>query len=92
MSSCICSQPIEWNRYDLVYASSQKNMGPAGVTVVIFKDTVLNMAKPGTSYLLDLTQVLKSPHQYPNTPATWSVYVCGLNFAYMRALGMQQVH
>lgn len=91
MSSCICSEPVDWQRYDLIYAGAQKNMGPAGVTVVIFKDTVLDMAKLGTANLLDVTKFWKSPQTYYNTPATWSVYVAGLNFAYMRKQGLEYV-
>lgn len=91
MSSCICSEPVDWSKYDLVYAGAQKNMGPAGVTVVIFKESLFGKEREGVANLLSLEKTWKAPQTYYNTPATWSVYVTGLNFAYMKNLGLEAV-
>lgn len=85
MSSCICSESIDWTKYDCVYAGAQKNMGPSGVTVVIVKDSLLNKASKMCPNVLNLTSFVNAPNTFYNTPCTWAIYVCGLNFAYMRA-------
>lgn len=74
MSSDFLSCPIEADRYDLIYAHAQKNLGPAGVTVVIIRRDLLDKAPPGTPAFLDYRSHLKARSIY-NTPPVFAIYV-----------------
>jgi len=91
MSSCICSEPVDWSKFDLVYAGAHKNMGPSGVTVVIFRDSLFGKAKAGINKTLNLETVWNAPQTYYNTPCTWGIYMAGLNYKYMKNQGMDEV-
>jgi phosphoserine aminotransferase len=82
MSSDILSAPTDWRPYSLVYAGAQKNMGPAGTTVVIVKDDFLATAKDGNGPMLDYREHAKNGSMY-NTPPCWAIYVCGLVYRYL---------
>lgn len=77
MSSNILSKPIDVEKYDLIFAGAQKNIGPSGVTVVIVRDEMLDMVSPGLPTLLDLRQIAKNDSMV-NTPNTWGIYLVGL--------------
>ena len=76
MSSDILSRPIDVSRYSLIYAGAQKNMGPAGVTVVIVKRDFLEKIQGDLAPTLDYRVAVKNDSMY-NTPPCWSIYVCG---------------
>jgi phosphoserine aminotransferase len=77
-SSNILSKPIDIEKYDIIYAGSQKNIGPSGVTVVIVRNELLEIdpgrALPG---ILDLRRLAKESSMV-NTPNTWGIYMIGL--------------
>ncbi|MGV3615981.1 MAG: 3-phosphoserine/phosphohydroxythreonine transaminase [Fimbriimonas sp.] len=82
MSSDILSRPVDVSRYSLIYAGAQKNMGPAGATVVIVREDLLSQHKEGLAPMLDYRVHVKNGSMY-NTPTTWSIYVCGLVYRYL---------
>jgi phosphoserine aminotransferase len=86
MSSTLLSRPIEVTRYALIYASAQKNIGPAGLTVVIVRDELLGRARPGTPAVWDY-RALAEQGSMLNTPPTFAWYVAGLVFKWLKAQG-----
>lgn len=86
MSSCILSKPIDVNRFDLIYAGAQKNVGPAGLTLVIVRKSLLGKALPGTPSLLDY-QAQAEHGSMVNTPPTFAVYLAGLVFEWLEQEG-----
>jgi phosphoserine aminotransferase len=86
MSSDILARPCAFGNYDLVYAGAQKNMGPAGATLVIIKDEMLAKLPPKMHPPLDYRAHSKEPSLY-NTPPCWSIYMCGLVYKWMLANG-----
>lgn len=82
MSSNIMSRPIDVSRYAMIYAGAQKNMGPAGVAVVIVSDAFLDQAPAKTHPLLDYRLHAENGSMY-NTPPCWSIYMCGLVYKYL---------
>jgi phosphoserine aminotransferase len=86
MSSTLLSRPIEVARCALIYASAQKNIGPAGLTVVIVRDELLGRARPGTPSVWDY-QGLAAQDSMLNTPPTFAWYVAGLVFKWLKAQG-----
>lgn len=86
MSSCILSKPIDVNQFDLIYAGAQKNVGPAGLTLVIVRKSLLGKALPGTPSLLDY-QAQAEHGSMVNTPPTFAVYLAGLVFEWLEQEG-----
>ncbi|HEX9140083.1 MAG TPA: 3-phosphoserine/phosphohydroxythreonine transaminase [Steroidobacteraceae bacterium] len=86
MSSNILSRPIDVNRFGLIYASAQKNIGPAGLSVVIVRDDLLGKARPSTPAVLDYQMTAKEGSML-NTPPTFAWYVAGLVFKWMKREG-----
>lgn len=84
ISSNFCSKKVDVSRYGLIYAGAQKNIGPAGVTVVIVRDDLVGKARPETPAILDYKVMEGSLY---NTPPCWSIYICGLVFKHMRSIG-----
>ena len=89
MSSNMATRPIDWEKYGVVYAGAQKNLGPAGVTVVVVREDLIGHHKKETPVLCDWNTFLKAPNQFHNTPATYPIYVMGLNLAHMKKKGLQ---
>jgi len=83
MSSDIGSRKVDWNRYGMVYAGAQKNLGAAGVCVVIVREDLLGKQAPDTPFLLDWDLYNKSQGCNFNTPATYPIYITALNVAHM---------
>lgn len=77
LSSCILSEPIDVSKYGMIFAGAQKNMGPAGLTVVIIREDLIGKAKEDTPSMLDY-QVLADNDSMFNTPPTYAIYMCGL--------------
>lgn len=85
-SSTLLSQPVDVGRFGVIYAGAQKNIGPAGVTLVIVREDLVGHALPGTPTILDYAPQVENGSMY-NTPATFSWYVAGLVFAHVKAQG-----
>jgi phosphoserine aminotransferase len=86
MSSHILSRAVDVAKYGVIYAGAQKNMGPAGLTVVIVRDDLLDRALPITPSVFHWKEQADSDSML-NTPATYSIYVAGLVFAWLKARG-----
>ncbi len=86
MSSTILSRPIDISKYGLIYAGAQKNIGPAGLTVVIIRDDLIGHERAGTPKMLCYSIHSKAESMY-NTPPTYSWYIAGLVFAWIKELG-----
>ena len=77
MSSCILSEPFDVTKFGMIYAGAQKNMAPAGLTVVIIRDDLLGNASPICPTMLDYKVMADNGSMY-NTPPCWCIYVAGL--------------
>ncbi|HRI45180.1 MAG TPA: 3-phosphoserine/phosphohydroxythreonine transaminase [Fimbriimonadaceae bacterium] len=86
MSSDILSRPCDVSKYSLIYAGAQKNMGPAGVVVVIVADEMLGRQRPNRPPMLDYRLQAEHKSLY-NTPPCYSIYICGLVFQWLLDLG-----
>jgi phosphoserine aminotransferase len=76
-SSNILSKPIDIEKYALIYAGAQKNLGPSGVTIVIIRDDLLERIPDGLPTMLDYRSFADNDSM-PNTPNTWGIYLTGL--------------
>lgn len=79
MSSDFISRPIDVSKYGLIYAGAQKNAGPAGATIVIIRDDLLERAPEALPAMLDYRNLAKNGSMY-NTPPCFAIYICGLVF------------
>lgn len=86
MSSTILSRPIEVNKFGLIYAGAQKNIGPAGLTIVIVRKDLLGKAHPLCPVGLDYQVAAENESMY-NTPPTMAIYLAGLVFKWLKAQG-----
>ena len=82
MSSHILSRPMDVGAYGLIYAGAQKNIGPAGLTLVIVREDLIGRAPASTPTLLDYKAMADSASML-NTPPTFAVYVAGLVFRWL---------
>lgn len=85
-SSCILSEEIDVTKFGLIFAGAQKNVGPAGVTIVIIREDLIGHAMDITPTMLDYETHAKEDSLY-NTPPTYSIYVAGLTFKWIKSLG-----
>ena len=83
MSSNILSKPIDVTDFGVIYAGAQKNIGPAGLTLVVVRDDLLGRAKPDIPSLFDY-QMLAEAGSMVNTPPTYAWYLAGLVFEWLR--------
>jgi phosphoserine aminotransferase len=86
MSSSILSRPIDVSRFALIYAGAQKNIGPAGLTLVIAREDLLGQARPATPSVFDYKAVADQGSLL-NTPPTFAWYVAGLVFKWLKRNG-----
>lgn len=86
MSSDIFSRPLDAARFDLIYAGSQKNLGPSGLVVVLVREAFLEHANPTLPTMLRYATHVKNSSLY-NTPPTFAVYVLGLVLQWIEELG-----
>lgn len=86
MSSHILSRPVDVSRYGLIYAGAQKNIGPSGLVLCIVREDLLGKAVASMSSILDF-YVMAEHGSMPNTPATFSIYVAGLVFQWLKRQG-----
>ncbi|MDX8127485.1 3-phosphoserine/phosphohydroxythreonine transaminase [Methylomonas sp. OY6] len=86
MSSNILSRPVDVSRYGIIYAGTQKNMGPSGVTVVIVRDDLVGLAPKTVPAVFDYQQQAKTDSML-NTPATYNWYLLGLVLQWLKQQG-----
>lgn len=86
MSSNILSEPIDVSRFGLIFAGAQKNIGPAGVTIVIVREDLVGHAATNTPTLLDYKTHVDNASLY-NTPPCYSIYIAGLVFEWIKEKG-----
>lgn len=86
MSSCILSEAIDVSQYGIIFAGAQKNLGPAGVTVVIIRKDLIGKAKETVPTMLDYQIHLANGSMY-NTPPTFGIYMLKLVFEWIEAKG-----
>lgn len=86
MSSCILSEEIDVSRFGVIYAGAQKNMGPAGLTVVVVREDLIGNAREGTPTMLDYKTHAENGSMY-NTPPTYGIYVLGLVLEWLEKQG-----
>ncbi len=86
MSSEICSRKIDVSGFDLIYAGAQKNLGPAGVTIVIISDRLLESCPDGLTTMLDYRTHAEKDSNY-NTPPVFSIYIVGLVLKWLEKQG-----
>ncbi len=82
MSSCILSEEINVNDYAVIYAGAQKNIGPAGVTLVIIREDLIGNAPKSIPTMLDYKTHSENDSMY-NTPPTYGIYIAGLVFSHL---------
>jgi len=85
-SSTILSRPLPVERFGLIYAGAQKNLGPAGLTVVIVREDLIGRARPGTPAVFDYA-AMAAEGSMLNTPSTFSWYLASLVLEWIRAGG-----
>ena len=87
VSSCFLSEPMDVTKYGVVYGGVQKNIGPAGVVIAIIRDDLItDDVLPGTPTMLRYKTHADADSLY-NTPPCWGIYVCGLVFKWLKAMG-----
>lgn len=86
MSSTILSRPIDVSKFGLIYAGAQKNIGPAGLTIVIIREDLIGDAMQGTPIMFSYKTHAENDSMY-NTPPTYAWYIAGLVFEWVRRKG-----
>lgn len=86
MSSTMLSRPLDVSRFGLIYAGAQKNIGPSGLVVVIVRKDLLGKARRETPTMMNYQVIADNESMY-NTPATYSWYLAGLVFKWLKAQG-----
>ena len=86
MSSDIFSRTLDFSKFDLIYAGAQKNMGPAGTTLVVVKEEILGKSGRNIPSILDYEKQIKAESMY-NTPPVFSVYASLLTLQWLKNLG-----
>lgn len=82
-SSHVASRPLDWSRVGLAFGGAQKNLGPAGLTLVVVREDLLGHALPACPSAFDYKTVADNHSMY-NTPPTWSIYIAGLTFQWLK--------
>lgn len=85
-SSTILSRPIDVSQFGLIYAGAQKNIGPAGVTLVIVRDDLIGNVLPMTPSVFDYAKQAEADSML-NTPPTYGIYIAGLVFKWLKKQG-----
>ena len=86
MSSDIFSRSLDFSKFDVIYAGAQKNMGAAGVTMVIIKESLLNQTGREIPNILNYAKHIEKESMY-NTPSVFAVYTCYLTLNWLKKLG-----
>jgi phosphoserine aminotransferase len=85
-SSQVASRPVDWSRIGLAFGGAQKNIGPAGLTLVVVRDDLLGHALPVCPSAFDYRLVADN-HSMFNTPPTYAIYLAGLIFQWLKRQG-----
>jgi phosphoserine aminotransferase len=86
MSSHILSRPVDVSKFGIIYAGAQKNIGPAGLAIVIIREDLIGHAAPGAPTMFDYKTHADNDSMY-NTPPTYAIYIAGLVFKWLKARG-----
>ncbi len=87
MSSCILSEPVDVSRFGLIYAGAQKNVAPAGLTIVIVREDLIREDIPAYVPSVCSYAVMAKNGSMYNTPPCWPIYICKLVLEYIKSLG-----
>lgn len=90
MSSCIISEPVDVSKFGVIYAGAQKNMAPAGLTLVIVREDLLEYAKPDMPTMLEWKTMAENGSMY-NTPPCYTIYMAKLVYEWILSLGGLEV-
>lgn len=90
MSSDIFASQMDLNQFDLIYAGAQKNLGPAGVTIVILKKSIVGRVKRAIPTMLNYQTHIDKKSMF-NTPPVFSIYGCYLNLKWLKKQGLAQM-
>jgi phosphoserine aminotransferase len=88
MSSDIFSRPFDASQFDMIYAGAQKNMGPAGTTLVIIKKDLVGKAKRKVPTMLDYKPHVENGSMY-NTPSVFAIFVCMHTLRWIKEMGLE---
>ena len=86
MSSCILSEPVDVSKFGVIYAGAQKNMAPAGVTVVIVREDLLDYAEEKMPTMLEWKTMAENDSMY-NTPPCYPIYIAKLVYEWLLSIG-----
>ncbi len=86
MSSCIISEPVDVTKFGVIYAGAQKNIAPAGLTIVIVREDLLGLCDESVPTMLDWKVMADNDSMY-NTPPCYSIYMAGLVYEWIKSLG-----
>ncbi|CCX37268.1 phosphoserine aminotransferase [Clostridium sp. CAG:1013] len=86
ISSCILSRPIDVSKFGLLYAGAQKNVAPAGLTIVIVREDLLGNAMESTPTMFNYQVMAENDSMY-NTPPCWPIYICKLVLEWIQSIG-----
>ncbi len=86
VSSCFLSEPMDVSKYGVIYGGAQKNVAPAGLTVLIVREDLLGKARDVTPTMLDYKAMADNDSMY-NTPPCYSIYICKLVLEWIKTLG-----
>ncbi|MEY2805144.1 MAG: Phosphoserine aminotransferase [Pseudomonadota bacterium] len=85
-SSHVLSRPVDWSKVGLAFGGAQKNIGPAGVTLVVVREDLVGHALPVCPSAFDYALVAQNDSMF-NTPPTYGIYMAGLTFQWLKAQG-----
>ncbi len=85
-SSQVASRPVDWSRVGLAFGGAQKNIGPAGLTLVVVREDLMGHALPACPSAFDYKTVAENDSMF-NTPPTYAIYMAGLIFQWLKKLG-----
>ncbi len=92
MTSNFLSRPVPVERYGLIFAGTQKNIAPAGLTIALVREDLLARVRPDTPFLYDFNVLAEHGSMF-NTPPVFNWYMAGLTFAWIREQGgVEQMH
>ena len=86
LSSCIISEPVDVSKFGVIYAGAQKNMAPAGLTLVIVREDLLGFCEETAPTMLDWSVMAENGSMY-NTPPCYAIYMAGLVYEWIEQLG-----
>ncbi len=87
LSSCLLSEPVDVEKYGMIYAGVQKNIGPSGVQIIIIReDLITDECLPGTPTMMKY-KIHDDNESLYNTPPTYGIYICGKVFKWLKKMG-----